>query len=767
MFRLLRVAVLLSLFPFPPLLAQPFPWHGLRFSALSGSWDEGVPLGNGLLGTLVWQKDSSLRLSLDRSDLWDMRPIPELERSELRFSWILQQVRNGDIRPAQELTDVPYERDAAPTKIPAAALHFPLDSLGPIASVRLALDSATCTIEWANGARCVMFVHATLPHGWFRFERLPVSLLPDLLPPPYVVSAPGPESANPTVDGQDLRRLGYPPPGITRNANSILYRQTGFRGFRYEVAVRWTSGPGMLVGTWSVSADPSYAYQARPAGEEVNAALEQGFEKEYVSHLHWWREFWKRSSIAIPDSLLERQWYLDTYKFGAASRRGSPPMTLQAIWTADNGKLPPWRGDYHHDLNTELSYWPCYSGNRLEDGLAFLDWLWKTRPVARNYTQRVFGTTGLNFPGVSTLAGEQMGGWMQYSLSPTISAWLAHHFYLHWRYSMDRTFLKTRAYPWIQETATHLEQLSVIDAHGRIKLPLSSSPEINDNRIAAWFEETTNYDLALIRWLFSAAAEMAEELGLQAEASHYRVVLSEWPELARSTSEKKLLVSPATPLKESHRHFSHLMAIHPLGILDWASGEHDREVISASLADLKRLGTAWWVGYSFAWAGSLYARARMGQEASDELRTFAQCFVLPNSFHVNGDQTRSGKSRFTYRPFTLEGNFAFAQGIQEMLLQSQNGRITIFPAIPPGWKEARFTTLRAEGAFLISATLQRGSVRRVRIHAEQGGILRLVDPFAGAPWRPIGIVRERVGRRGDLLEIACDRGEEFELVTSE
>ncbi len=209
------------------------------------------------------------------------------------------------------------------------------------------------------------------------------------------------------------------------------------------------------------------------------------------------------------------------------------------------------------------------------------------------------------------------------------------------------------------------------------------------------------------------------------------------------------------------------MAIHPLGILDWANGEHDREVISASIADLTRLGTEWWVGYSFAWAGSLYARARMGQEAADELRTFARCFVLPNSFHVNGDQTRSGKSRFTYRPFTLEGNFAFAQGIQEMLLQSQNGRITIFPAIPAAWKEAHFSTLRAEGAFLISATLHHGSIGRVRIHAEQGGTLRLADPFGGAPWRPIGIARERVSRRGNFLEIACDRGEEFDLVATD
>jgi alpha-L-fucosidase 2 len=680
---------------------------------------------------------------------------------------MIEQMMKGDIGPVQQLTDLPYEREAAPTKIPAAALEFPLESLGPVHSVRLSIDSAICFIEWENGARCMTFVHATRPVGWFRFENLPLPILPDLLPPHYAAPPGGRESDNPTVDGQDLRRLGYPPPLINRERNSILYRQSGFNGFHYDVTVRWISHERTLLGVWTVSAHPSYGKNASHAGKDAAAALRRGFSSELSSHLRWWRKFWGQSPIAIPDSLLERQWYLDTYKFGAASRRGSPPITLQAIWTADNGKLPPWRGDFHHDLNTQLSYWPCYSGNRLEDGLAFLDWLWKARPAARKYTSKVFGTTGLNFPGVSTLDGEQMGGWVQYSFSPTVSAWLAHHFYLHWRYSMDRDFLRTRAYPWIQETATHLEQLSIRDVNGKRKLPLSSSPEINDNRITAWFVQTTNYDLALIRWVFSAAAELAEELGSMDDASHWRIVLSEWPDLARSAGERKLLVAPGIPLTESHRHFSHLMAIHPLGILDWRNGERDRETITASLADLKRLGTDWWVGYSFAWAGSMYARAHDGDDASDALRTFARCFVLPSSFHANGDQSRSGKSKFTYRPFTLEGNFAFAQGIQEMLLQSQNGRVVVFPALPSGWKDARFSTLRAEGAFLVSATLKGRAVRQIRIKAEKGGTLRLADPFGLTPWQAIGIPRERISRRGDLLEIVCTPGEEFDLLTSD
>ncbi len=38
------------------------------------SWDEVLPLGNGLTGGLLWGEGNLIRLSLDRGDLWDERP---------------------------------------------------------------------------------------------------------------------------------------------------------------------------------------------------------------------------------------------------------------------------------------------------------------------------------------------------------------------------------------------------------------------------------------------------------------------------------------------------------------------------------------------------------------------------------------------------------------------------------------------------------------------------------------------------------------------
>ena len=86
-------------------------------------------------------------------------------------------------------------------------------------------------------------------------------------------------------------------------------------------------------------------------------------------------------------------------------------------------------------------------------------------------------------------------------------------------------------------------------------------------------------------------------------------------------------------------------------------------------------------------------------------------------------------SSFTYRPFTLEGNFAFAQGVHELLLQSKHNYIEVFPAIPQTWKDVSFKDLRAEGAFIISASKENGVAKEVNVMAEKGGLLRIKLPF--------------------------------------
>jgi hypothetical protein len=66
-----------------------------------------------------------------------------------------------------------------------------------------------------------------------------------------------------------------------------------------------------------------------------------------------------------------------------------------------------------------------------------------------------------------------------------------------------------------------------------------------------------------------------------------------------------------------------------------------------------------------------------------------------------------------------------------MLLQSHRGVIRLFPAVPESWGDVEFSTLRAQGAFLVSARREAGKVTRVEIFSEKDGPCRLVSPFTG------------------------------------
>ena len=125
----------------------------LQFPVLAKSWDEGMPLGNATVGALVWKRDSALRFSLDRTDLWDLRPTDSISGPNNRFAWVKEQVRKKDYLPVQKKFDWPYDQLPAPSKIPGAAIEFSLKQLGEPMFVQLYFNNALCEAIWKDGTR--------------------------------------------------------------------------------------------------------------------------------------------------------------------------------------------------------------------------------------------------------------------------------------------------------------------------------------------------------------------------------------------------------------------------------------------------------------------------------------------------------------------------------------------------------------------------------------------------------------------------------------
>jgi len=168
--------------------------------------------------------------------------------------------------------------------------------------------------------------------------------------------------------GEGLQKLNYPKGTVTKTENSILYHQPTYNGHYYEVLIEWKKfSDNHVIGTWTISNDKHAALLPL----NINTTEPTGWNE----HANWWKNFWSKSSVNIPDALLEKQYYLELYKLGSVARKGAPAITLQAVWTADNGNLPPWKGDFHNDLNTQLSYWPAYTSNHLTEADTYADWL--------------------------------------------------------------------------------------------------------------------------------------------------------------------------------------------------------------------------------------------------------------------------------------------------------------------------------------------------------------------------------------------------------
>lgn len=208
---------------------------GLQFNQLPKRWDEGLPLGNGIIGELIWQKDNKLRFSLDHAELWDLRPMKELHTPGFNYTWVKEQILKDNYKAVQQIGDESYEREPAPSKLPGAALEFDIANWGTVKQANLNIENAAAEVLWENGTKLTSFVHANKPIGYFRFENIKDFDM-NLLAPKYEGAID--KNAGGSVAGDDLARLGYRQGKVTKTGQSYIYEQEGWGGFKYQVSVK-------------------------------------------------------------------------------------------------------------------------------------------------------------------------------------------------------------------------------------------------------------------------------------------------------------------------------------------------------------------------------------------------------------------------------------------------------------------------------------------------------------------------------------------------
>lgn len=693
----------------------------LTWPEIGNDWTDGLPVANGTLGAMVWSRGGAVVVSLDRGDVWDLRPIPEFEERGFTYANLMRLRLARDTAEIARLFETPFHTAGA-GKLPIGRLQFGV-APADVSGTRLHLGRGRAEVILRDGTTIVVWIAADRPLGVVRISGASAATIaaairveaPAFGGPATPVKSPSP------LDYGGAQALGYGAP-LDVSGPGVSGYASGTTGTAFAVACRTVvTTPRDATVAWTVTSASTPAGAARAAERAVGEQTVASLAEAEVAHARWWRDFWHATHVATGEPGQDRRWQLSTYHLGAAARAGGPPVPLQSPWTWDNGRLPAWKGDYHHDLNTQMTYWPVYAGNRPEVSRNLIDWLWATKPECEAFARSFFGAPGLVLPGTADIRNRPLGGWAAYSFFHTTGAWLLHHFELHWRYFGDPAFLRERAWPYAAGITRFLDAV-LAERPGRtgLFLPANISPEVNDNKLESWFGEWTNFDLALVRYAYTASARMADALGLGGDAIRLRGTLARLPDFARD-DEGGFAFAPGVPYAASHRHFSHMLAFYPLGLLDPATDPTARRALDASLARLERHGTKLWMGYSFAWLASLYAMAGRGPDAAKALSTFEEGFSGRNGFHTNGDRSGRGITAFPGRLYTLDGGSAALAAVQETLLQSTDDSIRLFPAVLPG-ASARFERLRARGGADVSATLTGGRVTGVRIAGGRGAV---------------------------------------------
>ena len=76
-----------------------------------------------------------------------------------------------------------------------------------------------------------------------------------------------------------------------------------------------------------------------------------------------------------------------------------------------------------------------------------------------------------------------------------------------------------------------------------------------------------------------------------------------------------------------------------------------------------------------------------------------------------------GNLWMTHPPFQIDGNFGYAAGVNEMLLQSHVGEIHLLPAIPAAWSSGSVHGMLARGDYIVDMDWQDGALTHATIRA--------------------------------------------------
>lgn len=645
------------------------------WNVLPADWDEAPFLGNGMMGTLIYKypQENLVRFDVGNCSVHDHRP-------------------------GGGLYDIPR------LLIGQMALH----PKGEITGGEMRLDlwnaEATGTIRTTLGAiRFRALVHADEMYliveltaegnESYEWEWLPARADS----PRYLYAEDGQKwMKNP----EGYERNSYPM--VTTGIDEGQCRQLLDAGG--ETATTWKI---LRKGdkTSTLYLNISHSYPDETAHEEGAAIIERVTRitpKQLTrSHRHWWNSYYPQSFLTLPDAQKENFYWAQMYKLASATRANRALIDNTGPWLT----VTPWPNAWWN-LNVQLTYWPLNASNRLSLAGSLENALYSNLDNLKENVPGNEGPLTYALPRSTNLEGK--GSKIGYPGSSEIAevgnlTWACHNLWLIYRHKMDDQLLKEKLFPLLKGAVNYYLCFLFKGADGKLHLPRTYSPEYGS-------AVDCNYDLALLRWGCNTLLETARRLNIDDP------MIDSWQEVQTDLTpypmdENGFLIGKDTPYAFSHRHYSHLLAIYPLYLVN-PDNEGETDLIQKSLDHWQSKKGAL-LGYSMTGASSISSVLGNGDAALDYLNGLFGKFLRPNTLYKESGPV-------------IETPLSGAQSIHDMLLQSWGNKIRVFPAVPSAWKDLAFDRFLTEGAFEVSARRTNGETTFILIHSKAGEPCTLV-----------------------------------------